>query len=144
MVTGTRAARFGFGGYAINTSYLPALGMSGVNRAVAWPLPALPSWREGLPRSAVEAAASGLPQVLTDIRGCREVVRDGVEGFLVPVRDPVGLAEAIARLLEDSALRRRMGAAARERAEDQFDEDRVARVVVGATRLLLSSSRGKR
>ena len=48
----------------------------------------LPSWREGLPRSAIEAAASGLPLVLTDIRGCREVVRDGVEGFLVPVRDP--------------------------------------------------------
>ena len=48
----------------------------------------LPSWREGLPRSAIEAAAIGLPQVLTDIRGCREVVRDGVEGFLVPVRDP--------------------------------------------------------
>ena len=104
----------------------------------------LPSWREGLPRSAVEAAASGLPQVLTDIRGCREVVRDGVEGFLVPVRDPVGLSGAIARLLEDSALRRRMGAAARQRAEDLFDEDRVARVVVGATRLLLSSSRGER
>ena len=104
----------------------------------------LPSWREGLPRSAVEAAASGLPQVLTDIRGCREVVRDGVEGFLVPVRDPVGLAGAIARLLEDSALRRRMGAAARERAEDLFDEDRVARIVVGATRLLLSSSKGER
>ena len=48
----------------------------------------LPSWREGMPRSAIEAAASGLPLVLTDIRGCREVVRDGVEGFLVPVRDP--------------------------------------------------------
>ncbi len=69
----------------------------------------LPSWREGLPRSAVEAAASGLPQVLTDIRGCREVVRDGVEGFLVPVRDPVRLADAIVRLLQDPVLRRRMG-----------------------------------
>jgi glycosyltransferase involved in cell wall biosynthesis len=98
---------------------------------------ALPSWREGLPRSAVEAAASGLPQVLTDIRGCREVVRDGVEGFLVPVRDPVRLADAIVRLLEDPMLRRRMGVAARSRAEDLFDERRVARTVLGATRLLL-------
>ncbi len=42
----------------------------------------LPSWREGLPRSAIEAAASGLPSVLTDIRGCREVVRDGVGGVV--------------------------------------------------------------
>ena len=74
---------------------------------------ALPSWREGMPRSAIEAAASGLPLVLTDIRGCREVVRDGVEGLLVPVRDPEALADAITRLLEDSGLRSRMGAAAR-------------------------------
>ncbi len=48
----------------------------------------LPSWREGLPRSAIEAAAMGTPLVLTDIRGCREVVTDGLEGVLVPVRDP--------------------------------------------------------
>ena len=66
---------------------------------------ALPSWREGMPRSAIEAAASGLPLVLTDIRGCREVVRDGVEGLLVPVRDPEALADALTRLLEDPALR---------------------------------------
>ena len=63
---------------------------------------ALPSWREGMPRSAIEAAASGLPLVLTDIRGCREVVRDGVEGLLVPVRDPEALADAMTRVLEDS------------------------------------------
>ena len=63
---------------------------------------ALPSWREGMPRSAIEAAASGLPLVLTDIRGCREVVRDGVEGLLVPVRDPEALADALTRVLEDS------------------------------------------
>ena len=59
----------------------------------------LPSWREGMPRSAIEAAASGLPLVLTDIRGCREVVRDGVEGLLVPVRDPEALADALTRVL---------------------------------------------
>ena len=100
----------------------------------------LPSWREGLPRSAVEAAASGLPMVLTDIRGCREVARDGVEGFLVPVRDPRRLADAIALLLDDAHLRRRMGAAARARAEERFDERRVARIVVGATRKLLGGS----
>src|SRR5207244_8498796 len=50
----------------------------------------LPSWREGLPRSAIEAAAMGKPLVLTNIRGCREVARDGVEGLLVPPRDQRG------------------------------------------------------
>ena len=97
----------------------------------------LPSWREGLPRSAIEAAASGLPLVLTDIRGCREVGRDGVEGFLVPVRDPVRLAGAVVRLLEDPELRRRMGVAARGRAEEAFDERRVVATVVAATRRLV-------
>lgn len=98
---------------------------------------ALPSWREGLPRSAIEAAASGLPLVLTDIRGCREVAADGIEGFLIPVRDPARLADAIARLLEDPALRRRMGHAARARAEAVFDERRVVATVVGINRRLL-------
>ncbi len=97
----------------------------------------LPSWREGMPRSAIEAAASGLPLVLTDIRGCREVVRDGVEGLLVPVRDPRRLADAISRLLDDPALRRRLGTAARERAEERFDERRVAATVVQTSTSLL-------
>jgi glycosyltransferase involved in cell wall biosynthesis/ribosomal protein S18 acetylase RimI-like enzyme len=101
---------------------------------------ALPSWREGMPRSAIEAAASGLPLVLTDIRGCREVVRDGVEGLLVPVRDPRRLAEAILRLLDDPSVRRRMGEAARARAESTFDERRVAATVVEATTSLLASA----
>ena len=98
---------------------------------------ALPSWREGMPRSAIEAAASGLPLVLTDIRGCREVVRDGVEGLLVPVRDPEALADAMTRVLEDPALRSRMGAAARRRAEAEFDQRRVVATVVGETERLL-------
>lgn len=101
---------------------------------------ALPSWREGMPRSAIEAAASGLPLVLTDIRGCREVVRDEIEGLLVPVRDPIRLAEAILRLLEDPELRRRLGTAARTRAESRFDERRVAATVVEATTSLLGDA----
>ena len=101
----------------------------------------LPSWREGMPRSAIEAAASGTPLVLTDIRGCREVVREGVEGLLVPPRRPDLLAQAIGRLLEDPALRVRMGEAARARAEDRFDERRVTATIVGATRRLLVESR---
>ena len=100
----------------------------------------LPSWREGMPRSAIEAAACGLPLVITDIRGCREVVRDGVEGYLVPVRDPARLADAIVRLLKDPTLRREMGDAARARAEERFDERRVAATVVGVSRALLGAA----
>jgi glycosyltransferase involved in cell wall biosynthesis/ribosomal protein S18 acetylase RimI-like enzyme len=100
----------------------------------------LPSWREGLPRSAIEAAATGLPLVLTDIRGCREVARDGIEGFLVPVRDPVRLAGSISELLADEALRTRMGIAARARAEERFDERRVVASVVETSRRLLAAA----
>jgi ribosomal protein S18 acetylase RimI-like enzyme len=74
----------------------------------------LPSWREGMPRSAIEAAAMGRAMVLTDIRGCREVARDGVEALpMVPARDAGRLTTAIERLLEDDDLRSRLSAAAR-------------------------------
>jgi glycosyltransferase involved in cell wall biosynthesis len=97
----------------------------------------LPSWREGMPRSAIEAAAMARPMVLTDIRGCREVIRHGVEGYLVPVRHPAELADAIDRLLGDPDERERMGRAARARALERFDERRVAASVVDATEELL-------
>lgn len=97
----------------------------------------LPSWREGMPRSAIEAAAMARPLVLTDIRGCREVARDAVEGILVPPRNPGRLAEAILRLLRDPSLRVRMGEAARERAVLRFDERRVAEIVLERSRSLL-------
>jgi glycosyltransferase involved in cell wall biosynthesis/ribosomal protein S18 acetylase RimI-like enzyme len=97
----------------------------------------LPSWREGLPRSAIEAAAMGLPMVLTDIRGCREVVRDGEEGTLVPPRDPRRLAEAIEALVSRPEERARRGAAARARARDRFDGLDVARKVVAQSAALL-------
>lgn len=97
----------------------------------------LPSWREGVPRSAIEAAAMGKPLVLTDIRGCREVAREGVEGLLVPPGDAERLTEAIARLLADAELRERLGSAARERARERFDERGVADRVVAHYRELL-------
>jgi glycosyltransferase involved in cell wall biosynthesis len=93
----------------------------------------LASWREGMPRSAIEAAASGLPSVLTDIRGCREVVRDGIEGKLVPPQSPDLLAAAILSLVRDPEARERMGKAARARAEQSFDERRVVSTVVSVT-----------
>jgi len=90
----------------------------------------LPSHREGFPRSAMEAAATGLPVIATDIRGCRDVVQDGVNGFLIPVNDPDAIAAAIERLGEDPELRRSMGDAGRAKATEDFDEERVVRRVV--------------
>jgi glycosyltransferase involved in cell wall biosynthesis/ribosomal protein S18 acetylase RimI-like enzyme len=98
---------------------------------------ALASWREGMPRSAIEAAAMGRPLVLTDIRGCREVARHGREALLVPPRDPDALAAAITRLVGDPALRRRLATAARARARERFGEQQVAERVVGHYRRLL-------
>lgn len=101
----------------------------------------LASWREGLPRSAIEAAAMGKPLVLTDIRGCREVARAGVEGLLVRPRDPARLAKAVALLLDDPSLRARLGDAARTRAREHFDERRVFDVLVDEYERLLSRKR---
>ena len=83
----------------------------------------LPSHREGMPRSIIEAMLSGLPVVATDIRGSREEVVDGETGLLVPVRDSVRLAEALSALVEDGERRSRMGSAGRLRAVKNFDED---------------------
>lgn len=98
----------------------------------------LASRREGLPRSAVEAAAMARPLVLTDIRGCREVARTDDEGILVPPRNPERLAEAILRLLRDPELRTRFGTAARARALQRFDERRVADTVAATYKQLLA------
>ena len=97
----------------------------------------LPSWREGLPRSAIEAASMGKPSVLTDVRGCREVGRDGEEALLVPPRDPERLAAAIELLVCDASLRARLGRAARRRALERFDEQRVGDVILAAYRTVL-------
>jgi glycosyltransferase involved in cell wall biosynthesis/ribosomal protein S18 acetylase RimI-like enzyme len=102
----------------------------------------LASWREGLPRSAIEAAAMARPLVLTDIRGCREVVRDGIEGLLVPPRNPSRLAAAIVRLAGDAALRARFGAAARTRACQRFDEAKVEDIVVREYRRVFPNVEG--
>ncbi|MCC7410749.1 MAG: glycosyltransferase family 4 protein [Gammaproteobacteria bacterium] len=78
----------------------------------------LPSYREGLPKVLLEAAAAGLPLVGADVPGCREIVRAGENGCLVPPRDPGALADALATLVGDAALRRRYGARSRELAAD--------------------------
>lgn len=85
----------------------------------------LPSYREGLPKSLIEAAACGLPIVTTDVPGCREVVREGENGFLVPVRDAAQLAIALKRLVDSPQLRTRMGHRSAEIAAAEFSSDRV-------------------
>ena len=85
----------------------------------------LASYREGFPRSAMEAAAMGLAMVATDIRGCRQVVDHDVTGLLVPPRDAGALAGAIAALSADPTRRRRMAEAARDKARREFDQNRV-------------------
>ncbi|MEN5065748.1 glycosyltransferase family 4 protein [Achromobacter aegrifaciens] len=90
----------------------------------------LPSYREGLPKSLIEAAACARAVVTTDVPGCRDAIEPGETGLLVPVRDAQALADAIARLAEDPALRQSMGAAGRALAEREFNIDRVARIHV--------------
>ena len=85
----------------------------------------LPSYREGLPKALIEAAACGRAIVTCDVPGCREVVRDEDNGLLVPARSVEPLAHALHRLIEDMALRRRMGARGRERALREFSVHKV-------------------
>ncbi len=99
----------------------------------------LPSYREGLPKTLIEAAACGLPLVTTDVPGCREVVTDGVDGLLVPVHNAGALARAIARLQDDPALAQRLGAAARAKALAEFDERVVNAATLDVYRELLAS-----
>lgn len=97
----------------------------------------LPSYREGFPRAPMEASAMGVPAVVTDIRGCREAVEDGVNGLLFPVGDAEALAQALIELLTDETRRRAMGVAGRAMAEERFDEQKVfARVLAEYERLL--------
>lgn len=100
----------------------------------------LASYREGFPRSAMEAAACGLPIIATDIRGCRQVVDDGHTGQLVPPRDPAALRAAIAALLDDPDRRAAMGRAGAERAADKFDQRTVISTTLSTYRRLLAAN----
>jgi len=82
----------------------------------------LPSYREGLPRSILEAMAMELPVVATDIRGCREAVINGQTGLIVPPRNSEKLADAISQLLASPEMRQSFGKAGRQRIEAEYDE----------------------
>jgi len=98
---------------------------------------ALPSYREGLPKTLIEAAGCALPLVTTDVPGCREVVTHEEDGLLAPAREWRGLAEALARLDDDADLRKRLGLAAREKALRLFDEQIVLARTLDVYRELL-------
>jgi hypothetical protein len=99
----------------------------------------LASYREGFPRSAMEAAASGLPIIATDIRGCRQVVDHDRTGLLVPVCDARALAAAVGRLATDPALRARMRDAALAKARAEFDDRRQVQITLDTYRRLLAN-----
>ncbi len=87
----------------------------------------LPSYREGLPKVLLEAASCGRSIVATDVPGCREIVRDSENGFLVPPHDSKSLAAALKTLIKDSKLRARMGRRGREIVMAEFSEEIVVK-----------------
>lgn len=105
----------------------------------------LPSLREGVPKVLIEAAACGRAIVTTDAPGCREIVRNGENGLLVPVRDSKSLADALGLLINSAPLRIQMGAKGREIAVAEFSVERVVNETLGVYReLLASGSNGTR
>jgi glycosyltransferase involved in cell wall biosynthesis len=99
----------------------------------------LPSRREGLPKSLLEAAACGRPMVATDVPGCREIVRHDETGLLVPVDDAAALATAIQRLISSLELRVRYGAAARRLVVEKFAAEVIGNLTVDLYRRLFSA-----
>ena len=88
----------------------------------------LPSYyREGIPRILLEAACFEIPIITTDVPGCREVVEDGINGYLVPPKNPYSLANAIGKLVIDEELRKKMGQKGREKVINEFSLDFVYR-----------------
>jgi glycosyltransferase involved in cell wall biosynthesis len=94
----------------------------------------LPSYSEGLPVVCIEAMAHGRPVVGSDVAGITELIVDGETGYLVPPRDPTKLRNALLKLLDDKALRRRMGLAGRERIRDLCSWDKVAPATIALYR----------
>jgi glycosyltransferase involved in cell wall biosynthesis len=84
----------------------------------------LPSYREGMPRVLLEAGAMARPAIASDVPGCRDIIENGVNGYLCAVRDPLSLATAMRRMAELPAARRlAMGDAARRRVQEEFSEE---------------------
>jgi len=91
----------------------------------------LPSYREGTPRTVLEAMAMGRPIITTDVPGCRETVKSGYNGFLVPVKNATALSEAMVKFVQSPALISQMGAASRKFAEEKYDVHKVNQIILG-------------
>jgi glycosyltransferase involved in cell wall biosynthesis len=89
----------------------------------------LPSYREGLPKVLIEAGASGRASITTDVPGCREIVKHGINGLIVPAKDAAALADAIQKLMKDRPLRHALARRAHQIVVDEYD----VRHVVGKT-----------
>jgi len=100
----------------------------------------LPSRSEGFSNALLEAMVCGLPAIATQVGGNPEILEDGVSGFLVPAEDPGAIADRIMRLLADPELRRRQGAAGRERVLERFTIEMMVNRVIAAYELLLSGT----
>lgn len=140
---------------SLSPAYTNELAETGVIRFVGWrqdipellsisDVVVLPSYREGLPVSLQEALAMGKPVVTTDVPGCRETVDEGVNGFLVKVRDSSVVAEAVEKLLSDAALREQMGEASLKKAKVEFDVNRIVEQHVDLYQKLLRGFSGQR
>jgi glycosyltransferase involved in cell wall biosynthesis len=101
----------------------------------------LPSRREGLPLSLLEAAACGRPLIATDVPGCREIARAGVNALLVPVDDAPALADAVQQLAHNPELRARFGRASRDLTEREFSSARIGPATVQLYRTMLDMAR---
>ena len=113
--------------------------MSGMVQQAA--LVCLPSHGgEGVPKALIEAAAGGRAIVATDVPGCRDIVRHGTNGLLVPPKNPAALADAIDRLLKDAPLRAEMGRRGREIAVNEFSEEKVIQQTLALYHRLLNSA----
>jgi glycosyltransferase involved in cell wall biosynthesis len=102
----------------------------------------LASYREGLPKSLLEAAACGRPMVATDTTGCREIAIDGKTALTVPVNDAPALAEAMTKMASDPEMRARFGKAARELVEEKFSSEAIGKATVALYESLAPASGG--
>jgi glycosyltransferase involved in cell wall biosynthesis len=103
----------------------------------------LPSYREGLPLSLLEAASCARPLIAADVPGCREIVRHEKSGLLVPARDAEALAAALARLAQDPQLREKMGNVARQMVEERFAQPLITAQTVTLYRRLVGMKDGQ-
>ncbi len=101
----------------------------------------LPSYREGLPLSLIEAASAGRPIVATDVPGCREIVRDGWNGLLVPAKDVNSLAEALQKLMQDAQLRKQFGEHGRQLVLEKFTQENVIQQTMKVYQSLMQKCR---